>query len=831
MKSFVSIPVCWLCLAGAVIAAEPVDYLRDIRPILAERCYACHGPTKQKSGLRLDSGVAAIKGGDSGPGIVPGRSAASRLIQAVAGASGVARMPPKGERLSARQVALLKSWIDQGAHAPAGETAAGSSIPRSQHWSFQAPMRPREPAVKNSAWTRNPIDRFILARLEKEGLNPSSEACRAMLIRRLTLDLLGLPPAPADVEAFVNDPSPAAYENLVERLLASPHYGERWGRHWLDLARYADSNGFNIDAPRSIWKYRDWVLAALNRDLPFDEFTIEQIAGDLLPNATVDQVIATGFQRNTLINEEGGIDLEQFRVEALVDRVNTTGAVFLGLTVGCAQCHDHKFDPISQRDYYQLLAFYNNADEPTLEVPTPEQQRQGRQIRARSRELQAQMRGIDTTSPAKQRAWEKGLSFADLDRLSSPVRAILEVPEVQRSHEQKETLAAVYGMGDRCRHLLGGLGNPSPLVPAAHLYIGLSRIALEKQITALRKSEPRVTTTLVMRERREPRATYIHLGGDFLRKGVRVAPGTPSVLHPFPAGATGHATRLDVARWLVEPRNPLTPRVVMNRFWQHYFGLGLVETENDYGTQGTPPSHPELLDWLATEFVARAWSMKAMHRLIVTSATYRQASRARSDLAMVDPRNRLLGRQSRSRLDAEVIRDAALVASGLLAREIGGPSVFPPQPDGVFRLTQVQREWKANSGPSRYRRGLYTHFWRSAPYPALTVFDAPESTTACTRRNRSNTPLQALTLLNDPAYFEMAQSLGTRIRRETAATDSARIDYGFRLCLGRPATGAEAERLLRLLASLRAGHANDDQAAWTTMGRVLLNLDEFITRE
>jgi mono/diheme cytochrome c family protein len=839
---FVLPMVCWL--AGVAAAAEPVDYVRDIKPLFGQRCTSCHGSQKQKSGLRLDTAAGALHGGDSGPAVLPGHSRDSRLIQAVTGAGGVTRMPPKDPRLTAAEVGLLQAWIDQGAHAPADERSAGPDASLSNHWAFRPPVHPAAPVVKNTDWIRNAIDRFVLARLEKDGLSPSAEADRITLIRRLSLDLLGLPPTPRDGEAFAADDRADAYERLVDRLLASPNYGERWGRHWLDLARYADSNGFNIDAPRSMWKYRDWVIDAYNRDLPFDRFTVEQIAGDLLPLATTAQQIATGFHRNTLLNEEGGIDFEQFRVESLVDRVNTTGAVFLGLTVGCAQCHDHKFDPLTQREYYRLLAFYNSADEPALEVPTPDQLRSRAAIRSRTAAIRAQLRDIDTTSPEKQRAWERGLSFADLDRLPRAIRAIVEIPEVQRSAKEKETLAEAYAYGDHARHLLGGLGHPLALVTAANWRVAQVRSMLEKAITDLHKSEPAIVTTLIMRERPTPRATHVHLGGDFLRKGVPVAPGVPAVLHPLPPAhrSGGPPDRLDLARWLVDPHNPLTPRVVMNRFWQHYFGLGLVETENDFGTQGTAPTHPALMDWLATEFVARGWSMKAMHRLIVTSATYRQSSHNRPELAAIDPRNRILARQNRIRLDAEVVRDAGLAASGLFCNRIGGPSVFPPQPDGVFRLTQIQREWKADSGPDRYRRGMYTHFWRSAPHPALTVFDAPESTTTCTRRNRSNTPLQALTLLNDQAFFDFAKGLATRVLHEPATNDRERLHRAFRLCLARPPCPAEEERLGRLLAEFQtqdtearlptpSGIDATKWVAWVMVARVLLNLDEFITRE
>jgi mono/diheme cytochrome c family protein len=813
-----------LLVPARLPAAEPVDYLRDVKPILAQNCYACHGPDKQRAGLRLDTAAAALHGGNSGPALVPGSSADSLLVKAVTGAGDVKVMPPKEPRLPAAQIAVLRAWIDGGAKAPPSEIAAAAA--RSKHWAFQKPVRPAEPAVQDAAWVRNPIDRFILARLEKEGLKPSPEADRLTLLRRVSLDLLGLPPSPEEVEAFLNDSRPDAYERLVERLLASPHYGERWGRHWLDLARYADSNGYSIDAPRSIWKYRDWVIDALNRDLPFDQFTLEQLAGDLLPGATLEQRIATGFHRNTSINEEGGINVEQFRIESIIDRVNTTGSVFLGLTVGCAQCHDHKFDPLSQREYYQLFAFLNNVDEPKLELATPEELRRRQQIRARVAALERRRKSFGTYSAAAQDRWEQRLTPADRRRLPPAIQAILEIPENGRIESQKQTLAAYYRQLDLVRHVAGGLGDPLPFLAAGHAAAAEFRTSVEKQIADLKKAEPQVVSTMVVQERKQPRTTYVMLGGDFLRRGATVSPGAPAVLHPLPA--VEKPTRLDLARWLVSPDNPLTARVTVNRLWQNYFGIGLVETENDFGTQGTPPSHPQLLDWLATEFQARRWSLKAMHGLIVTSATYRQASRHRPELATVDARNRLLARQSRVRLDAEVVRDVALAASGLLTRKVGGPSVHPPQPEGIYRFTQVPRDWKADTGPDRYRRGLYTYFWRSAPHPGLIVFDAPDATSACTRRNRSNTPLQALTLLNDQAFFEFARALAARVLREAPADETARIRQAFRLCLARPPSAAEERRLAELLAE--QGEMTP-LAAWTTVARVLLNLDEFITRE
>jgi mono/diheme cytochrome c family protein len=831
-------------LPAAAAAAERVDYVRDVKPILARHCLACHGPQKQRSGLRLDTAAAARKGGNAGPAVVPGHSARSRLVQAVTRADGVAAMPPKGPGLNAREVALLRAWIDGGAPAPAGEAEVKPAAVGSSHWAFRPLTRPAPPVVRQPGWVRNPIDRFILARLEKEGIAPSPEADRATLARRVCLDLTGLPPAPGELDAFLADPAPDAYEKLVERLLASPHYGERWARHWLDLARYADSNGYSIDAPRSIWKYRDWVIDAYNRDLPFDRFVIEQLAGDLLPGATLAQRVATGFHRNTQINEEGGIDLEQFRVENIVDRVSTTGTALLGLTVGCCQCHDHKFDPLSQREYYQLFAFFNSCDEPTIEIATPELTRKRQAVQARIRALEERLRPLDTATPERVAAWEGSLSPASRAMLPAGVRHILTIAVNGRSPQQERAVVAAYRKAEQVRHAVGGLGNPLPLLAAAHAQALAARQDVERKIEALHRQVPVIPTTLVLQERATSRATHVHLGGDFLRKGAAVTPGVPAVLPPLPAE---RPNRLDLARWLVDGGNPLPPRVTVNRFWQHYFGTGIVETENDFGTQGTPPSHPELLDWLAGEFVARGWGMKAVHRLIVTSATYRQSSRARPELAGLDPRNRLLARQNRLRLDAEVVRDVALSASGLLSRTVGGPSVFPPQPQGVYQFTQIPRDWRASVGPDRYRRGLYTYLWRSAPHPDLTVFDAPDGVQACTRRNRSNTPLQALTLLNDQGFFEFAQALAGRALREACGHDEERLTYAFRLCLGRPPSPRERQVLARLLGQQRdafartPGEARElapgseadaaERAAWTSVARALLNLDEFISRE
>ncbi|MGH9631892.1 MAG: PSD1 and planctomycete cytochrome C domain-containing protein [Bryobacteraceae bacterium] len=764
-----------------------------VKPILQANCWSCHSERNKTSGLALDSREAALAGGKRGAG---------QLLEAVSH-TGSLRMPPTG-KLKPEQIAALEKWVGMG--MPWSDAG---------HWSFRPPVKPSPPEVQNSKWVRNPIDSFILSRLEKEGLSPSPDAEKITLLRRVSLDLIGIPPSPEEIREFLADTRPDAYERVVDRLLASPHYGERWGRHWLDLARYADSNGYNIDGPREIWKYRDWVIQALNRDLPFDRFVIEQLAGDLLPNPTTDQLIATGFHRNTALNLEGGIDFEQYRVEAVVDRVDTTGSAFLGLTLGCARCHDHKYDPISQREFYQIYSFFNNVDEmtngrdreyahqPVLEMPTPEQAKRRSAFRTQIELLEDELNEYERAQGLveKRRQWERTLPIEERQKFVPETQVLFDMPPEERTETQNLLLARLYAEANK--------------EPALEQRVEL--------IEAMRKREPEVTSTLVMKELAEPRQAYVQLGGDFLRKGDPVAPGVPEVLPPLEAD--GRPTRLDFAEWIVSPENPLTARVTVNRLWQRYFGKGIVATENDFGTQGTPPTHPALLDWLATEFVDRKWSLKAMHRLIVTSSTYRQSSLRREDLAKADPENHLLGKQNRLRLDAEIVRDSALAASGLLTTKIGGPSVYPPIPEGALGVTQIKREWPTSQGPDRYRRGMYTFFWRSAPYPGLIVFDAPDATAACTRRNRSNTPLQALTLLNNEAFVEAAQALAQRILKEDP---EERLNYAYRLALARQPAPEERKRLEEFLA---AQDAEPALAAWTSVSRALFNLDEFVTRE
>jgi hypothetical protein len=584
-----------------------------------------------------------------------------------------------------------------------------------KHWAFLAPRESEVPKVRDSRWVRDPIDAFILARLEREGISPSREADRVALIRRLSLDLTGLPPAFDEVQAFANDSRPRAYERLVDRLLASPHFGEHWARHWLDLARYADSDGYEKDGVRPYaYLYRDWVIRAINADMPFNEFTIEQIAGDLLSDATLEQQKATGFHRQTLTNKEGGVDQEEFRCRATVDRVNTTAAIWLGLTVGCAECHNHKYDPISQREYYQFYAFFNNTSE--AEAPTP-----------------------------------------DID----------------------------------------------PQAPKTNNII---------------KASVLVATN---------RATRIHTRGDFLRPGDPVEPGTLRVLHPLRARCDT-PDRLDLAHWLVDPQNPLTSRVVVNRIWKDLFGRGLVGSVADFGTRGEQPSNPELLDWLALEFQRLGWSRKALIRLIVTSATYRQSSEYREELANHDPQNILLARQNRLRLSAEAVRDAHLAASGLLTRTIGGPSVRPPLPADIAAIGYANSiRWKQSQGAAQHRRGLYIFFQRTVPYPMLMTFDAPDSNNTCPQRERSNTPLQALTLLNDQVFFECGKNLAKQLDCDSQPPVQ-RIRHAFQRCLAREPFPEELSRLEKLYA--RAAEDNPSQALLAVC-RTLMNLDEFITRE
>lgn len=1019
----VVLTVFTLCLVGhseLAGAAESVDFAKQIKPILQRYCVSCHGPETVESGFRADFGSLVLEGGDRGAAIVPGDAEKSLLYRVLVSEDDVSQMPFEQPRLSNEQISLVKDWIDQGAKSAADDKPSQDGRPTSDHWAFQPVVQHSLPTVTNLDWPRNEIDAFVLAKLEAQGLHPSPQADRSTLIRRLYLDLLGILPTPEETRLFVHDDEPLAFERLVDRLLVSPRYGERWGRHWLDIARYADSNGFTIDGARSIWPYRDWVIKAINEDMTFDQFVIEQLAGDLLPEPTTDQIVATGFHRNTLINQEGGTDREQFRVESIVDRVNTTGSAFLGLTVGCAQCHVHKYDPITQRDFYKLFAIFNNCDEPNIPLPSETQADAQARVQAGLAEVARQLKEHDAKRASGQPDWEaeqaaietapwnflkpvdaeskagatlnpvdehtllvggngnipakdvytvsttipagKTTAFrletltgpllpnngpgwasngnfvlnefeatsqpADAQRdaattkltfatastdwqqegypaehaidgnmktgwaingtkKSSPnvsreaifvlkepiesdtprkitfrlhqqhnapkyligtfrlsatsaspeqlivaptIRKILTVAADQRDEGQKELLAAAYGRSDLSRKPLEA-----------------EQARLKGEESALKAAIP---TTMVLRERaKNPRTTHIHIRGNFLEKGAVVQPDVPSILPPIDS-AEAPVNRLDFARWLFTPEHPLTSRVTVNRIWQRLFGTGLVATENDFGTQGETPSHPELLDWISSEFMRIGWSQKQLIRLIVTSATYRQSSHVTPELLARDPRNRLLARQSRIRLEAEGVRDVALSASGLLSQKMLGPGVYPPQPKGIYVVTQVSKQWPESQGEDRYRRGLYTYFWRSSPYPMLPTFDAPDANGTCTRRNRSNTPLQALTLANDGAFMEFAKALSDRVLEEASDYDDARITFAFRAVLARDPSPYERERLLKFVAAQRkhfeasfddakaAASADRPQsidesesATWTAFARVMLNLDEFITRE
>jgi hypothetical protein len=803
-------------------APAKVDFTRDVRPILAGRCFRCHGPDDKvrKAKLRLDVRADATRGRGRGAVIVPGEPAKSKLLARVGSDDETLVMPPAGvgKRLSAREVAVLKRWIEQGAEY-------------ATHWAYLKPVRPRIPAVRDPGWARNPIDRFILARLEKEGLRPTPPADRYAIARRLALDLAGLPPTLQDADEFIQDKRPGAYERLVDRLLASPAYGERWALVWLDLARYADSQGYANDPERTIWSYRDWVIRALNDNLPYDRFTIEQLAGDLLANPTRDQLVATGFHRNTLTNTEGGVNPEEFRSAAVVDRVNTTFQVWLGTTLACAQCHNHKYDPFSQKEYYQVYAILNNTednnagnDAPVLTLATPGMQALFEDVTVRlnaaKRKRDVETRRVD----AEQGGWEKMLVVASLPK---DVAAVLAVPAVKRNAAQQQKLTAYHR--------------------------GLSKTwaALDAEVRTLEARLRAVTTATPILREGKPRPTHVHIRGNHEDKGEAAFPGLPAAL-PAPRDARAPVNRLTLANWLVDGENPLTARVAVNRLWEELFGVGIVETSEEFGLQGELPSHPELLDWLATEYVRLNWDTKQMLKLIVTSAAYRQGAQVTPELARRDPNNRLLARGPRVRLSGEAVRDQALFAAGLLSRKLYGPPVQPPQPpSGLAAAFGSSTDWQTSPGEDRHRRGLYTRWRRSSPYAPLTTFDAPERSTCSVRRVRTNTPLQALVTLNDPVFFEAAQGLARRIAAHRGSVRE-RVVHGFRLCLTRPPSERETERLAALFTNARRQLAETpakaatlatkplgpapsgldviDLAAWTVVANVLLNLDETIAK-
>ena len=1027
--------------AGEVDAAEPgrspvqkrIDFTKDVRPILADKCFQCHGPdAKQRKGkLRLDNRRDATEPAASGSqALVPGKLGESELYHRIVAEDPEERMPPASSKksLSPDEINRLKAWIAQGAEYR-------------EHWAFTPPVRPRVPSVKDPRWCRNPIDFFILARLEAEGLAPSPEADRVTLIRRLSLDLIGLPPSIEEVDAFLSDKRGDAFARLVDRLLDSPHYGERWGRIWLDAARYADSDGYEKDKSRQVFAYRDWVIGALNRDLPYNEFVVEQIAGDLLPGASQDQRVATGFLRNSMINEEGGVDPEQFRMEAMFDRMDCIGKAVLGLTIQCAQCHSHKYDPLTQEEYYKVFAFLNNSHEANIAVYSPEDQMRRAEIIRQTREIEEDLKHREPAWRDRMAEWEKTvggdqpewhvvrpevdeestggekelpmedgsflcqgyaptkhtlkmtvktdvtpitafrlellndpnlpmggpgrsikgtgaltefrveaaqadapekatsvkLSRATADvnpperpldriyddrsgkkRVTGPIAFAIDgknetawgtdVGPGRNNQPRKAVFTAEkpiahprgtiltffiaqnhggWNSDDNQNHNLGrfrlsvtskpdAVADPLPRAvrevlaiprekrsPAQEAVVfGYWRTTVpawkeaNARIDGLWARHPEGATQLVLSERARGRSTHVLQRGDFLKPSKAVEPGVPSFLNPIPAGSS--ADRLAFARWLVDRGSPTSARSIVNRIWQADFGTGIVATSEDFGLQCEPPSHPELLDWLAVEFMEGGWHLKALHRLIATSAAYRQSSRATPALLARDPYNRLLARGPRFRVDAEIVRDIALAASGLLEPKVGGPSVFPPAPGFLFQppASYGPKIWDEVKGPDRYRRALYTFRYRSVPYPMLQSFDAPNGDFACVRRTRSNTPLQALTTLNEPIFLECARALALRTLRDGGFDDATRLEYAFRRCLSRRPAGEEAAALLDLLhrevgrfekpgadpwalAVDDPGHKPElpkdaspaRLAAWTAVSRVLLNLDETITRE
>jgi mono/diheme cytochrome c family protein len=851
----------WICVASLAAqapdlppaAAAEIDFARDVLPVLKRNCQGCHGAAMQQSGLRLDDGAAALKGGYSGAAILPGKSAQSALVHRIAGAKGVPVMPPAGRRLTAAEVGVIRAWIDQGAQFPL-TAVSKAERPRIRHWAFEPIATPAVPAVKNAAWVRSPIDAFVLAKLESKKIEPSSEADRRTLLRRLSFDLTGLPPTSAEVAAFEADTRADAYERQVDRLLAEPQFGEKWARSWLDQARYADSDGYEKDWVRPYaFRWRDWVINAINSDLPFDRFTVEQIAGDLLPNATVEQKVATGFQRHTLTNREGGIDDAQFRFEATLDRASTVSTVFLGLSMGCAQCHDHKYDPITQRDYFSLFAYFDNAEELDIDAPRPGEV--GPWLKGRAAYQAKREETLKQYNVAElQAAWEKDILYTiahpgertDWDLAWDCVNKlteggngakIVQIPPAQRTARESDILTDHF-----VKNYHFAIGNKK--------YKELKLDVATKELAKLKTDYPQLTQAMTLMESPAPKPTFLRVRGDYKTNGIEVQPATPAVLPALPRSMPGRATRLDLAQWLVAPENPLTAKVAVNRIWQELFGTGLVKTTDDFGTRADLPEHPQLLTWLADSFRREGWSRKKLIRNIVLSSTYRQASKARPELDEIDPENQLLARQVRLRLTAEQIRDSALAASGLLAKTIGGPSVRPPMPAGVMEMSYASRgwgdAWKESEGEDRYRRGLYIQFLRTSPYPQLMTFDAPKATVTQCKRDRSNTPLQALNLLNDPVFVEAAQALAANAVTQPA---DRRLEWAYRKALGRVPSERESTRMQQYFTEQQRLLADDakavaalapyvppgatplETATWTGMASVILNLEEFITRE
>ena len=828
---------CLAATAADTAADKPaptVRFSRDIRPLLASKCFACHGPAEKEGGLALhEQGPATARTDSDHRAIVPGRPDQSHLLERVRSSDPKLRMPHNAPPLTPAEIALLETWIAQGARYE-------------KHWSFVPPRRTRPPTVprKHRKQVRSAIDRFVIARLQPRQLGLSQQATPHTLLRRLSLDLVGLLPSQQQIEQFVANPSDDAYLQLVDQLLASPHFGERWGRHWLDLARYADSFGYERDDVRpNAWRYRDWVINSINRNQPYDQFIREQLAGDLLPDATLEQKIATGLHRMNIKNNESGINKQDYRNRETVDRVNTTATSVLGLTLGCAQCHSHKYDPIPQRDFYSFYAFFNNIDEKNIDIEgTPadraiyqaalaEVKQQQDTLKARRSALAAMRKHANLA------AWQKSLGQKTTDiasqlsklGLSDSLARLLSTQPAAGLSPAQQQAAADFWNSLEGRHDDTGQAMAQVSVQKRHL--------------------PKPYVMTIAERAKDRKVTHVLLRGDFKQKGQPVQPGTPSSLPPLKPRNTS-PDRLDLARWLVGPDNPLSARVAVNHAWAHLFGRGLVSSRDDFGSQGTPPTHPALLDWLAVEFTQSGWDRKALVRTIVTSATYRQSSHLTPRLASDDPDNLWLARQGRYRVEAEIIRDLFLHAAGLLHRTVGGPTIHPVKPLGTEELAyKYKTRWIVSNRPDRYRRGMYILFKRTNPYPSLMIFDSPGSNVCLAQRNRSNTPLQALTTLNDPVFFECAQALGQRIA-SGASSPADRLNRAALASLSRPLSSEELGILAQLHADEQAWFAShldeasqvigrpgtprgreSSTAAWISVARTLLNLDEFLNRE
>jgi uncharacterized protein DUF1553/uncharacterized protein DUF1549/cytochrome c len=852
-----SLAIAAPCSAG-IPATRHVNFSRDIRPILSNTCYKCHGPDEQgrKAGLRLDTKAGAYAKLESGDvAIVPGSSTKSAMYQRLTSHDADVKMPPpdSGKTVSAEQIELIKQWIDEGAEFH-------------PHWSFVPPQHRPAPAIKESNAARNPIDRFSVARLEEEGLHPSAEADKTTLIRRVTLDLTGLPPTIREVDAFLSDHSANAYEKLVDRLLASPQYGEQMTRYWLDAARYGDTHGLHLDNERSIWPYRDWLIRSFNSNEPYDQFTVEQLAGDLLPNPTIDQRVATGFNRCNVTTGEGGAIDEEFYVRYAVDRVQTTGTVFLGLTLGCCVCHDHKFDPITQKEFYRFFGYFGSLTEQPMDrnalLPPPsirvglaaEEGNVNRlkkdianaesAIRTALKEFQYKEPALETpASKARETsllAWQNAAAHENPALYPRPVARVLGIKPEKRAGRQKQVLRDYF-----VENVYPG--SRSIFVPL-HARLEVAR----RRLAEVDENSP---STMVMKDMPTRRDIFVLIRGAYDRKGEKVLPGVPAAITPaLPANAP--LNRLALARWIVDSRNPLPARVIVNRLWQHYFGTGIVKTAEDFGAQGEWPTHPELLDWLATEFEQSGWNVKRMQRLIVTSATYRQSSHVSASLVQRDPENRLLARGPRFRMDAEMVRDEALAVSGLLVTKVGGKSVKPYQPPGLWEAIGYSGSntvhFVQDHGDALYRRSLYTFWKRTSPPPSLTTFDAPSREECVVRRGRTNTPLQALALLNEEQYVEAARHLAERMMREGGQKSADRIALGFRLATSRQPTDDELRIFQTLYDAQSAAYGQNPQAAtkllgvgesphdgtlnacelaaWTMVANVILNLDETVTK-